>query len=50
MNETTGIKSVVRRIIIVYLTEHGDKMDQAERIADQYLEQLEQQIITEASG
>lgn len=49
MSEAIGIKSIVRAIIIVYYCNHGEKIGEAMRIADQYLEQLKQQIVEEAS-
>jgi len=49
MSEAIGIKSIVRAVIIVYYVNHGEKIDEAVRIADQYLAQLTEQIMMEAS-
>ena len=50
MSEIIGIKSIVRAVIIVYYVDHGEELQEALRIADEYLEQLKQQIIQEATG
>lgn len=50
MNEAAGIKSIVRAVIIVYYVDHGEKMLAAMRIADEYLEELKQQILEEATA
>lgn len=49
MTKTIGIKSIVRAIIIVYYANHGEKIDEATRLADLYLEQLKEQILKEAT-
>jgi len=49
MTTATGIKSIVRAVIIVYYAEHGEKIDEAVRIADTYLSELKEQMVMEAS-
>lgn len=49
MSQKVGIKSIVRAVIIVYYVNHGEKIDEAVRIADTYLAQLKEQMIMEAS-
>lgn len=50
MSETTGIKPTIRAMIIVYQGWHGKNLDEARRIADQYLEELKLEILEEAKG
>ena len=50
MTKTTGIKPTIRDMIIVYQGWHGKKVDEAKRIADQYLEELKLEILEEAKG
>ena len=50
MSEIIGIKSIVRAVITVYYVNHGEEVHEAIRIADEYMEQLKQQIIREATG
>lgn len=50
MSETTGIKPTIQAMIIVYQGWHGKKLDEARRIADQYLEELKLEILEEAKG
>ena len=49
MTQNAGIKAIVRAVIIVYYVNHGEKIDEAVRIADTYLSQLKEQILMEAN-